>query len=33
MTLSAGVSTLLEKTAFDTGFDRELPREGDWQRS
>ncbi len=25
-------ATLLEKMALDTGFDRELPREGDWQR-
>jgi putative restriction endonuclease len=30
MALSAATRTLLEKTALDTGFDRELPREGDW---
>jgi len=30
--LSPVVATLLEKTALDTGFDRELPREGHWLR-
>ena len=30
--LSPVVATLLEKTALDTGFDRELPREGEWLR-
>lgn len=30
--LSPVVATLLEKAAFDTGFDRELPREGAWLR-
>lgn len=30
--LSPVVATLLEKTALDVGFDRELPREADWLR-
>jgi putative restriction endonuclease len=32
MPLTAATHTLLEKTALDTGFDRELSREGDWLR-
>lgn len=30
--LPPGLETLLEKTAFDSGFDRELAREGEWLR-
>jgi hypothetical protein len=28
--LAAAIATLLEKVAVDNGFDRELPREGNW---